>query len=870
MSEHIVLVPKVSGNELLRTMAKFGQDTLGVRIVSALELAKIALMRSGICIPETFLTREEEVAVIDSFLISIPYFQAASYADAQQLAVALYTLKNYVESDKLDFVENALSNGEFPEKNKAIFEVYSKYMTFCQENGRIDTEGVIRKAIAQSSPFDARYITLQEYPITPLEQALINSLSNGKVQNIRIMDLLEVEAKSGPSRCYTEAYGAVNEVEAILSEIYQKNIPLDQCVVAMANPIAYSQIFFDLNQRYDVPTTYGCGIPITNTNPAALLKLLLKWDTTGYHGIDALREILLSDAFNRKTFQQVLGLEQKMKIREIERLSKMAGSLRISYDAVTNKRRIHDYKRVLDQQLDEAKASGSETMVADAQDACTYLEWTRILAQELECGLVAFFQKFVYLRSGNVRKFDKAALETICDCLIAYQRYVPDGQLHDIIPDVLQQTVCSEISKEGHLHLTSITGAISAMRNNLYVCGLSSAEFPGNPTENYLLLDNDLLRFIDKEYAPTSFNTVQKRIGELENLLSFATDLGIGTKLSYSNYDLAQLKARNPSSVLFSVFEKENSSPTMDDFFKNLNHADYFCNEISNTRLIGRAYREGAAISYKLKEEQRKYDAAELLDRAWSPSALDVFTACPRHFYLSRILGIPENEPDDPFMVISAADLGTLAHSMMEHLAECTMTEKQFLEMSEKAFDDFLCSRPPMHANVAEEAKWDFIKMMKYAYDQNPDNQVLSAEEEYEFVHPCGIKLRGFPDRVERLADGNCLVVDFKTKFKLDHKQDDIDSCLQVVIYAWLCEQAGIPISSSVYRYLRLQEEVSCRFDGDMKDQLEEKLANFKHAIENNDFPRTPGKNGKNCKYCTMKSICEWMEDHKEGECSHD
>ena len=869
MSEHIVLVPGVSGNELLRTLARFGQNTLGVRIVNAIELAKTALMKSGICIPETFLTRTEEASVIYSFLNNISYFETASFADAQQLASALRTIRGYITSDESGCVEKALENGEFPEKNKAIFQVYTQYMEFCHKNGRIDTEGIIRKAIAQASSFDARFITLKEYPISPLEKKLIEHLSDGEVENRCLIDLLDTKPKSGERLCYTAAYGSVNEVEAILSEIYQKKIPLDRCVIAMANPTAYAQTFFDLNQRYGIPTTYGCGIPITNTNPATLLKLLLDWDTTGYHGADALRAIFLSEAFNQKKLQQLLGLERSMKRKEIDRLSQMAGSLRISYDATINKERIDAYRQVLDRHLAEANASGSETMIGDAQDACTYLEWTSQLADELERGLVSFLQEFVYLRSWPIRKFDKAALETICDSLTEYQSYVQNGELNDVISDVLQRTVCSEISQEGHLHLTSITGAICALRNNLYVCGLSSSEFPGNPTENYLLLDSDLLQFIDKEYAPTSINKVQKKIDELKNLRSVAEGLGVSAKLSYSNYDLVQLKVQNPSSVLFGLYETEHPGCTMDDFFHDLIHVDYFSSEISNTRLIGRDYREGHDFVFTPKQ-QKPYDATELLKRPWSPSALDIFFKCPRHFYLSRIQEIPENEPDDPFMVIGAANLGTLAHSMMEHLADCAMTEKQFLEMSQKAFDDFLISTPAMHDKAAEEAKWDFIRMMKYAYDQNPNNEVISAESDYEYEHPCGIRLKGYPDRVEKCEDGSYLVADFKTKFKLDHTQDDIDSCFQVVVYAWLCEQAGIPISSCVYRYLRLPKEMTCKYDEDMKAQLEQKLINFKCAIENNMFPRNPGEGEKNCKYCKMKSICEWPEDHKERERIYD
>ena len=64
MKEKIILAPGANGTELLRSLAKFGVNTLGVRIMSSVELAKFALMKSGISITEEFLTRKEAPSVI--------------------------------------------------------------------------------------------------------------------------------------------------------------------------------------------------------------------------------------------------------------------------------------------------------------------------------------------------------------------------------------------------------------------------------------------------------------------------------------------------------------------------------------------------------------------------------------------------------------------------------------------------------------------------------------------------------------------------------------------------------------------------------------------------------------------------------------
>ena len=64
MKERIILAPGISETEMLRTLAKSGVNTIGWRFMNAAQLAKTALMNSGISIEETFLTSKEEPALI--------------------------------------------------------------------------------------------------------------------------------------------------------------------------------------------------------------------------------------------------------------------------------------------------------------------------------------------------------------------------------------------------------------------------------------------------------------------------------------------------------------------------------------------------------------------------------------------------------------------------------------------------------------------------------------------------------------------------------------------------------------------------------------------------------------------------------------
>ena len=181
MKETILFAPGANGAELLRSLARFGRNTLGYRVVGSVELARIALLRSGIAITDVFLPRKDEPSVIDSFLREIPYFENASFSDAESMASAFNSLRSLLPKDEGKEIHTLLSIGEFPEKNKALVSAYDRYMDKLTEAGKIDTIGLIRKALSEAEAIDADILTLKEYPLSPLENALAEKLSGGKV-----------------------------------------------------------------------------------------------------------------------------------------------------------------------------------------------------------------------------------------------------------------------------------------------------------------------------------------------------------------------------------------------------------------------------------------------------------------------------------------------------------------------------------------------------------------------------------------------------------------------------------------------------------------------------------------------------------------
>ena len=236
---------------------------------------------------------------------------------------------------------------------------------------------------------------------------------------------------------------------------------------------------------------------------------------------------------------------------------------------------------------------------------------------------------------------------------------------------------------------------------------------------------------------------------------------------------------------------------------------------------------------------------------------------------LGYILGIPEPDETDPFEIMTALDTGTLAHSLMEALGNSSMSRDEFMELAGEYFDRFLAEHPPLIGGNAAPVRDGFMEMMETAYETDPHREVVLGEEDISCEHESGVRIHGFPDRVEKLEDGSHLVVDFKSGRRVAHVQDDIGTCLQVVIYAYLMEQKGFRVSGGEYRYIRTGETVTCRYDEDMKRQLGERLEAFREALLKGDFPAAaPSEENEDpCRYCKYIGICGMAEEQNaDGE----
>lgn len=854
MKERIILAPGLNGNELLKNLALYGVNCFNTRILSATELAKLSLMRSGITVEEEFIDFNEELGIIAEVVKGSSYFKKTSYTDLRNITSAIRKMRSFVQDpDEAKILKDKLSGGVFVEKNNALLSIYDGYMQTIKERNLIDQVLLIRKATAESISIDADFVVLEECLPDPLAEALIQKLSGGSFSKISIRSLFDVTDKTLKIADIKNCYGATNEVETIISDIYSDK-KLDNCIVAITDTDTYSQLFLDYSLLYDIPVTFGCGVPIINAYPAKLLSLYYQWMTTGFYGAEAVKQMLLSGYFNMHLLKKSFPEQDDEFNWHV--FYDCLGEIRFTRDSAGNKARVEAFKKALTEDskyIVEGESKEYKEFV-DKQKSIPLLE---IMAEVLAMPVEDFISKFAIVRSADdtsssklLSSLDKAAKTTIYEVFRAVREADLEQGEGDIIVNVLKSTVLSQMSAPGYLHVTSVDKAICSIRDNLYIAGLSASKYPGSPSQDYLLLDCDIDLFGDKVQCYRSKERIKKKSDAVVSLAELASDLGSKIHISYAGMNVSELKQDNASSLVYELFSKTGGPADLKSFNKAITKVKFFEPALSASRLVGQAYIEGDNIT-PIESELSEVKAKCSLEKRYSPSALEMFWGCPRKFMLQYVLGLNQLDDYDPFAVISAADRGTLAHSVMEQLANSTMTLEEFLKVAGEFFDRYIAEHPVLMPEKIPAERRLFMDMMEIAYNRDPHRKVVLKEKDIECTHETGVKLHGFPDRIEMLDDGTYLVVDYKTGGEVKHKEDDINTCLQVVIYAYLMEHMGYKISGCEYRYIRIGEEVRCKYDDEIKEKLTVVLEKFKEMMTKSYFPC-----GNACDFCKFGKVC--------------
>ena len=884
MQEKVILTPSLEGTDYLKSLAAFNKDpklTFGVRYFHSLELAKYLMQLNGVSCDKKFITDVVLAAKLYKLVKNIPYFEKSSFEDVHNLLKSVNDLRRCIPFDEGKEIEDKLPKDLFKKKNEAIISFYHLMVNLINEENIIDEIGLIRYAMDKCEPVgQIEFVRYEEFVYTNLDIALINKAAGKEVKPSSFVGEHKEKISS-----YTKAFGQTNEIENILNYIYKNNIKFDECVIVASDVNTYGKILSNYQATLKFPLVVNSGQPISDTSAGRLFASLCTW--IGMHNhVDYLKAVLFSQEFNLEQFKKDIDLPEnfddvnnELKLSYRDRISfdsiiETVGNLRLGFDSFdSNDERFNAYKSLL---LERKAEAPLDTKVR--RDLVIY-DYVEIIKSIFDRGLLEFLSRYTLINHDNesveLHALDKYLL--VLSLAITYE--LPFFEVKKFLSNVV---VGSRKPQPGSLYLTSIDTAMSFLRKHLFVVGLDSKSFPGKVAEDPNIFDRDYEAFGVHKASSRKMNENKLNY---HNLIEYASSLDADIHLSYAYYNSETIKEQNASSVLFETYKKENGEDkTVGDFnnefvenTKKYQKVGFFSSDLFPLSKIGEEAKNNVlVVPHKLDVSILENESAlDLISkRGLSATAISKYIDCPYEFFLSVVLGIEQEKDTNIYEIIPANDIGTLAHELMENFS-LEMSKKEFLELSEKKFKEYLIMHPSDNPQAEDEHLADFLFMMSNGYDmEKKENQpsVLREEDLLAIHEPTQLRIHGFPDKVVKLSDGTYRVEDYKTGNNVKHDVDKVETMIQGAHYAYLLEHGKnklnnygrkkIKVSEFVFHYLKSKQSISS-YDYDHKideymEYLDEILTQIKESLDTGEFPQS----GK-CETCFFRDVCGGKKDEE-------
>lgn len=508
INEKILLVPHINGSELKWSLAICGEGCFNLRVCGPEQLAYLALQRIG-CIGMDYIGDDEELVFFKSVEHNHPKLK--DYLDEKFQNSVLEKLSDTIRNIRklVPYGDKEKAKKELEEKlkteQKILLLIYKHYIE--KLHNRLDSVLIIRKAIEKYGELNKRnnnpmketqFAILKEFPLSPLERALLDEVSGGeefnnkKYEEIEMEKLLIVNDKKTSmtegKTVYKRFYSIEDEVRSILNDVYNNIQSVDQCVIAVTNPEDYVKEFLKYVNSKGISITFGCGIPIKYSNPGKLLELYR--DCLLVKNPKCIKEMLVNEVFCKNKLEEKL----KEKFSEKEKFSwdvfcSLLDGLVLTNDLEKSKNNLFKYKEA-------GKCEGKDN----------YWNCLMFLAEELALKnkselkdqkdqVVKFIKEYSVIRGteeqdktnkqnmNGINRFnktlDKKALKII-EKIISMFKIVDRGMVGKrTIRSALETHVNELPSEEGMLHVTNIRDAFFSHRKYLYVAGGHEDNFTG-------------------------------------------------------------------------------------------------------------------------------------------------------------------------------------------------------------------------------------------------------------------------------------------------------------------------------------------------------------------------------------------------------
>ena len=643
-----------------------------------------------------------------------------------------------------------------------------------------------------------------------------------------------------------KAVGENNEIEAVLRNVKEKQIPFDNVCIYTTSHEPYAQLLYQKAQQLNMPVTFGYGVNIQNSKPGKAFSGIVRWIGSNYQITD----------FISMLYQELLEIHgvEKENINSY----KAANVLRASGIGWGRGRYIPvledliEHLKTQSSMKDEYRLKKIEMLVSIKQffdnlsDKIPVENDDQISLNKLAKGISYFLDEFVPQRSQLDAEAKIIITESLNKISLGAELLVDIDDALNILKSNIQSIRIGVSSpKEGHVHICSIDNGFFINRRHNYFTGFDADRFPGNISEDPILLDVEKQK-LSKNILQNS-QRANERLYKTTELLS---DLKGYITIIYSSFDPAENRETTPSSFILQLFRMISKNEFAD--YSNLqNHyrktqgyitknaiddSEYWLEkcfkaeqEKNKNELISECYshlKHGIkAWDNRSTDKFTHYDGytenigIETGDKVFSASKLELLAKCPYQYFLRYVLNIspPDETIYDPDVWLDPLQRGTLYHTIFEKFYKVITERKEnpnreshaslILEIARAEIDEYKKQIPPPNEMVFDVEVGDILESCIVFLTSEEENSDDGMPIKFELGF--GINDGGYPpvevtlpsnrkflmsgkiDRIDKLSEDKYRIIDYKSGGTYGFSDRDFfkkGRQIQHALYAYACE----------------------------------------------------------------------------------
>jgi DNA helicase-2/ATP-dependent DNA helicase PcrA len=243
-------------------------------------------------------------------------------------------------------------------------------------------------------------------------------------------------------------------------------------------------------------------------------------------------------------------------------------------------------------------------------------------------------------------------------------------------------------------------------------------------------------------------------------------------------------------------------------------------------------------------------------DHHFSPTALEKYSKCPLRYKFEHVLKIPPSK--------QGFILGGLVHDVIHYLAEEELrgmppTDWRALQVLEKLWPPHEFVSKTEEAEQKEEAQKALEKYV--AWNEGNENELVGSEIKFSFSLD-GWPINGRIDRVERTAEAEHVIIDFKTTSSGEYSTT-IGQNIQMNMYCLAIQHkyGALPSKATIVYLKGSKKPVHYYPDSKQVQSQETKLKELIGKIMKEQFdPVVPSLKGV-CRWCGYKTECSALNE---------